>query len=441
MRADAKRDAYRQQSFHTLNLTQLASADAKFADWDPSFTNSVSRHGGSGLACACVLATPLFFQIMYSIDPRTKMPQDDTTTDNAAETEAPQTEGQPETAAIQDSDLDAAKAAWDAEGKPAASDEGEPVTSDAVALEGSTPDGSTDNVSTDNASVGQTSAEDAGDGDDEGEGGAEISQEDLERAAELAEPFVGQWNTLISTTNWEKGRIISEWRAELIASGVDATQYSDEAWSKRVGGVTSPHVGRLRRVFERFVDDYQSYEGLYWSHFLAALDWQDAPLWLEGASKEKWSISGMREKRWEAEGAVDAKRPTASEIVEVDTDEDITLPAQGDGKSKDYDGDAGSVASGKTYENADFGDEEELQSLAGQTPDGESGIQADGQEAEAPAPVVQPFIGLPSLPDDLNDAIEMLKLSLLRHKATEWRDVDAEIVQKYLDAIGLMVRS
>lgn len=423
MRTDAKPDAYRQQSFHTLNLTQLACADTKFADWDLSFTNSVSRHGGSGLACARVPATRLFTQIMYSIDPRTKMPQDDTTTDNAAETEAPQTESQPETAATQDADLDAAKAAWDGEGKPAASDESDSVTSDST-----TPDGSTDDAS-------------GGEANGEGDAGAEISQEDLERAAELAEPFVGQWNTLISTTNWEKGRIISEWRAELIASGVDATQYSDEAWSKRVGGVTSPHVGRLRRVYERFVDDYQSYEGLYWSHFLAALDWQDAPLWLEGASREKWSISGMREKRWEAEGAVDAKRPTASEIVEVDTDEDITLPAQGDGKTKDYDGDTGSVASGKTYENADFGDEEELQSLAGQSPDGESGIQADGQEAEAPAAVVQPFIGLPSLPDDLNDAIEMLKLSLLRHKATEWRDVEADTIQKYLDAIGLMVRS
>lgn len=137
-----------------------------------------------------------------------------------------------------------------------------------------------------------------------------VTAEDIERASELAEPFVGMWNKLISTTNWEKGKIISEWRAKLIASGVDATQYSDEAWSKRVGGVTSPHVGRLRRVYERFNDSYQSYEGLYWSHFLAALDWEDAPLWLEGATKEKWSISAMRESRWKAEGAVESNRPT-----------------------------------------------------------------------------------------------------------------------------------
>ncbi len=71
-------------------------------------------------------------------------------------------------------------------------------------------------------------------------------------ATEVSEEFVGRWNTLISTTNWEKGRIIGQWRQALIETGAPATCYSDEAWSKRVGGVSSQHVGRLRRVFERF---------------------------------------------------------------------------------------------------------------------------------------------------------------------------------------------
>ena len=49
-----------------------------------------------------------------------------------------------------------------------------------------------------------------------------------------------------------KGRIIFEWRQALEATGVDWQQYSDEAWSRRVGNVSGQHVGRLRRVFERF---------------------------------------------------------------------------------------------------------------------------------------------------------------------------------------------
>ncbi len=268
---------------------------------------------------------------------------------------------------------------------------------------------------------------------------AAVSEEGLRKAGELAEPFVGQWNKLISTTNWEKGRIISQWRAALIESGVDATQYSDEAWSRRVGGVTSPHVGRLRRVYERFNESYQSYVGLYWSHFLAALDWEDAPMWLEGAANDSWSISQMREKRWQAEGAVDSQRPTESQIVEVDTDEDVTLPAQGGGKNREYDNDSGSVASGPTFEGPDFGDGEELQSMPGQaTADAPAGLAED---EEAPAAPVQPFIGLPALPDDLNDAVESLKLAILRHKSAEWRDVEIDVVERYLQAVGVLLKS
>ena len=257
--------------------------------------------------------------------------------------------------------------------------------------------------------------------------------------AELAQPFVGRWNTLISTTNWEKGGIISQWRAALIESGADATEYSDDAWARRVGGVTAPHVGRLRRVHDRFGSTYQTYEGLYWSHFLAALDWDDAPLWLEGASREGWSVSGMREHRWQAHGAVESQRPTNSQIIEVDLDEDVTLPAQGDDKRREYDDDNNGVSTGPVYEAPDFGDEEELTALDGSQREGDSGIHVE--EQEAPATPVQAFAGLPELPSDLADAIEQMKLAILRHKTAGWENVTPEIVQRYLDAMGMMIRA
>ncbi|QDT06571.1 hypothetical protein K227x_49810 [Rubripirellula lacrimiformis] len=262
-----------------------------------------------------------------------------------------------------------------------------------------------------------------------------------EQLAELATPFVGRWNELISTTNWEKGRIISDWRAALIESGVGADQYSDEAWARRVGGVTAPHVGRLRRVHDRFADNYAAYAGLYWSHFLAALDWEDAPLWLQGAVESGWSVAGMREQRWQAHGAVDSQRPTSSQIVEVETDEGVEPLAEGDAGTKNYDDDPG-TAVGKSYENADFGDEEELQSLAGPSdlPDpGGLGIAPENVE-ETPTPV-QPFAGLPELPEDLSDAIEMMKLAILRHKSNKWEKIDVEVVAKYLEAVGVLLRS
>ena len=143
----------------------------------------------------------------------------------------------------------------------------------------------------------------------------------------------------------------------------------------------------------------------------------------------------MREQRWQAHGAVESQRPTNSEIVEVDTDEDVVLPAQGGGRTKEY-GDEPGVAGGPVYDDPDFGEEEELMSLAGSG--GSPGSTAT--ESEASEGSVQPFAGLPELPDDLADAFEALKLAVLRHKTAGWESTDAETIQKYLDAFSVLMR-
>lgn len=252
-----------------------------------------------------------------------------------------------------------------------------------------------------------------------------------QRTAEIAEPFVGQWNQLVSTTNWEKGRIISAWRSALIEAEADPSQYSDEAWARSVGGVTAPHVGRLRRVYDRYGSTFPTYEGLYWTHFLVALEWEDGPLWLEGAAREGWSVSAMRRQRWEAHGAVASQRPTESQVIAFDLDEDLVIPAQGGGRTKQQDDEPG-TSIGKSYENADFGDEEALSIQPAQTP---GGIES-APRAETP---VGPFAELPELPDDLSDAIEMLKLAVLRHKTGGWQQIQPSAIKAYLAAIARLV--
>ena len=121
-------------------------------------------------------------------------------------------------------------------------------------------------------------------------------------AVEASAQYVGRWNRLVSTTNWEKGRIIHQWREALRQAGAPAASYTDDAWSRQVSHVTPQHVGRLRRVFERFGQVYEQYEGLYWSHFQAACEWPDAEMYLQGAVENNWSISQMRDQRWEAMG-------------------------------------------------------------------------------------------------------------------------------------------
>ena len=140
---------------------------------------------------------------------------------------------------------------------------------------------------------------------------------------EASAEYLGRWNRLISTTNWEKGCIISAWREALREAEASPASYSDEAWSRRVGNVTPQHVGRLRRVFGQFGSDHERYPGLYWSHFQAALDWGDAEMWLQGAVESGWSVAQMRNQRWEALGAPPEKRPREEDIIVVEPNEDV----------------------------------------------------------------------------------------------------------------------
>lgn len=236
--------------------------------------------------------------------------------------------------------------------------------------------------------------------------------------------YLGQWNQLVSTTNWQKGRIIHEWREALGDSGAPAVEFSDEAWSRRVGNVSPQHVGRLRRVWHRFGDAREQYPGLYWSHFQAALDWDDAEMWLEGAVQSTWSVSQMREKRWETMGSVADAKPRDEEIVSAEMDDDA--PA-GDPAA-----DAQTVVQDPHHE-SDLDSTDPSPSVASQRA-AEIGPDVDAA-GHTPDEQVAPFAELPELPDDLSEAFESFKLAILRHKTADWQDVAMEDVLRALSAL------
>ena len=258
-------------------------------------------------------------------------------------------------------------------------------------------------------------------------------QLDDSKTSELSSAYVGRWSTLVSTTNWEKGKIILEWREALRGSESPATAYSDEAWSRRVGGVTSQHVGRLRRVYERFGRTQESYPRLYWSHFLSALDWDDAEMWLEGATQSQWSVSQMRQVRWEASGGDPALEAPATEVAGFTDDEDFVPLAEVDDRTGKEDAPR-NIAEGPRYDEPDFGDEGEAGSLA-TSDDREEDLAWDEQP---PAALEEsPFAKLPSLPVDMAEALEQFKLSIIRHRADGWGEVSPADVLQALEALKL----
>ncbi len=246
--------------------------------------------------------------------------------------------------------------------------------------------------------------------------------------SQIEQPFVGRWNQLISTTNWEKGRIIHDWREALIVAGVPVADYADEAWSRRIGGVTSQHVGRLRRVFQRYGASYDRYRGLYWSHFQAAIDWDDAEMWLEGAVQNTWSVSAMRRTRWETLGAVPADRPRDEDVVSAEVDEDCNPSL--DRSRTTTDGRAHYEGGPPIPEGPDFGDADETTSGSRS----QGGMSGSGED-RAVVPPVRPFENLGELPPDLADAFDAFKLAILRHKAESWQQIGLDDVLGSLDAL------
>ena len=252
----------------------------------------------------------------------------------------------------------------------------------------------------------------------------------------VTEPFVGQWNTLISQTNWEKGKIISEWRSALIAAGATPATFSDETWCKQVGAVTSQHVGRLRRVYERFGQTSTSFPGLYWSHFLAAIDWDDAELWLEGAMRSRWSISEMRKMRWEASGGDPQHAPKDEELITSEVDDDYDALTAESESEEDREEKDRIEASGPLSEGPDFGDENDEPS-GSQSNDNDPGFEQESFDASKE--LGNPFAGLPNLPPDVADALEQFKLSIVRHRSSQWVDVSQKQMLDVLDALKSFV--
>ena len=243
---------------------------------------------------------------------------------------------------------------------------------------------------------------------------------------EASMEFLGHWNRLVSTTNWEKGRIVFQWRQRLIEAGAPASASADEAWSRKVGSVSPQHVGRLRRVYQRFNDVVEQYPGLYWSHFQAALEWSDAEMYLEGATSNGWSVAQMRQQRWEAMGAPPDTQPCDEEIVAAEFDEDTPADAA--------EADRGSeVISGSTGEVFDPGPSDApFDSEADEVEAGSS--QSAAFDAE-PAEAVRPFANMADLPPDLADLVEQFKLAIVRHKASNWQEVACNHVLAALDAL------
>jgi hypothetical protein len=171
---------------------------------------------------------------------------------------------------------------------------------------------------------------------------------------------------------------------------------------------------------------------LFWSHFQASLDWDDAEMWLEGGIQNRWSVSKMRKARWEALGAPEDLKPKDEDIVVTEINEDLD---SSEDQSPEVVGSSLQSVDAPTvnHEGPDFGDEDESRSPATDGP-AEPGANIYSEEQHS-VPFVRPFENLADLPADVGEAFEAFKLVVIRHKLDEWREISREDMLGTLEAL------
>ena len=277
---------------------------------------------------------------------------------------------------------------------------------------------------------------------------APIPPEKIPLVNEIAVEFIGFWNRLVSQTNWEKGKVIYTWRTRLIEAGLPRGIYSDEAIAQRIGGISSQHVGRLRRVYEKFGQQDifphgERYKNLYWSHFQAALDWDDAARWLDKASAEGLSVAQMRIARWEEYGAPADKKPKDSDIVVSEPDEDVNPRNDSDAEQLD----ARPIALSEEKEKKSESAAGESEPAEDKKPDATSLLQQKGSDEPWSSPanttteILRAMGGFPALPDDLAQPLTALKESILNHKVSGWSEVSQDDLLVWIGALRGLILS
>ncbi len=273
---------------------------------------------------------------------------------------------------------------------------------------------------------------------DSGEDDAPVPPEKEPLIDEIASEYVGFWNLLVSKTNWEKGKVIHQWRTKLQAAGLPRRIYSDESLAQRIGNVSPQHVGRLRRVYERF-GEQKPLPNLYWSHYQAALDWDDADEWLNKASEEKTSVAQMRIARWEKNGAKLAHKPKPEDVVDAEKDEDVNPYNDSDADLSDEAPIAPGRASVSIDDDEDDAAEKKSKKKKNKQTDelGEYGGETEpwennGTEVFGTPEVLDALSKLEELPEDLAEAFETLKIAILSHKMTGWDEVKPKLIAAYL---------
>jgi hypothetical protein len=114
-----------------------------------------------------------------------------------------------------------------------------------------------------------------------------MSKKPISDIKETEEELIFKAQSAVSQSNWVVGECADKW-TQRYARGRGDGDFA------ALLGLTADQVFQRRRVWQTFADVYQNYSALKWSHFYAALTWDDAPECLQWADENQSTVSEMK---------------------------------------------------------------------------------------------------------------------------------------------------
>lgn len=249
---------------------------------------------------------------------------------------------------------------------------------------------------------------------------------------ETEQQLVERAQRALTRCNWEIGECASKWTQRYARGRTDAD------FGAQIG-LSGDQVYQRRRVWDTFSDVYEQYPALKWSHFYAALNWDDAPECLQWAADMQATVAEM--KAWRrAQHGEDLTAPSDEQEEEFSPSVELLMPEAG--VVRDVHGAGGSVgaavrgeserapAGGGREANTVAGAARESGSDEGYAPFGKSARGDFTEKASEHAP--------PSAEQALKriaNALERCDAALTPDVLQSWNDAPVKVRQRIQDAI------
>ncbi len=114
-----------------------------------------------------------------------------------------------------------------------------------------------------------------------------MSKKTVPEITESEEELISRAQLAVSQCNWSVGECAAKWTQKYARGRTDADFAA-------LLGLSPDQIFQRRRVWETFADVHATYPTLKWSHFYAALNWDDAPECLQWADENQSTVAEMK---------------------------------------------------------------------------------------------------------------------------------------------------